>query len=102
LEGFPHEAPFTAVREKQNVCLVFEDEVVCDVIVRSAGVNPSSTVEQSGRITGQIFSATQQRGFYLLKDVFVVVQDDYILGTELQSDDGTILSCPFMESKSID
>jgi hypothetical protein len=54
LEGLPHEAPFAAVREKQDVGLVLEDEIVCDVVVGSAGVDPSSTIEQSGEITCQI------------------------------------------------
>jgi hypothetical protein len=54
LEGLPHEAPFAAIREKQDVGLVLEDEIVCDVVVGSARVDSSSTIEQSGNITRQI------------------------------------------------
>jgi hypothetical protein len=36
--------------------LVLEDQIVGDVVVRATGVDSSSTIEQSGRITRQIDS----------------------------------------------
>jgi hypothetical protein len=63
--------------------LVFEDEIVRYVISGPAGVNPSSTIEQSGKITCQrSFRRLSLHKNCLLKDMLVVVQDDYVLGTQ--------------------
>jgi hypothetical protein len=83
------------------VSLVFEDEIVRYVVSRPAGVDPSSTIEQPGKITCQRgFRRLLLRQKCLLKDMLVIVQDDYVLGTQFQSNDRTVLICPFVESRA--
>jgi hypothetical protein len=94
-------SPPSTIGNEQDVRFARTDEFISDVTVWAGGVDGSSFVEKSVQLSAavaELQSNLLRQNKYLLFHMLIAVKNYYILGPQLQPNDGSIFLAQFVES----